>query len=509
MSANRTRHVAVIDIGKTNKRVHIYDESLELVDGKSTSFESVDREGVPWVPSDEIESWLLDTLSTLGSRYGIELISIATHGATFACVDADGELAIPVVDYTHEPGDAFHEEFHQRAGSPEELQRRTATLKLPALLNVAQGVFFFQKTRPEAWARVKHVLFYPQYLAFRLTGKVGADYTYLACHTYLFDFSSLDYSSVADALEIRDRLPGSIEEPGTILGRLDPAVAGRTGLSPATKVTLGVHDSNSSLLPYLIKKPDENLIVNSTGTWCVAMHPEKEVAFADEEIGKAVFYNMSAFRQPVKTSILMGGLEFETYTALLRKRFGMKGLPEFDPRIYRDVVKTAREFILPAVTRGTGQFPDSAARIVDHDEVFALEDVQAGSRVPELFSNTRRAIAVLNLSLAIQTITALERVGLGPGVIVYTEGGFRNNRDYNALLATIAPESSFRLSGMPEATSFGAALLGWAAADDKDIIELGSAFDLEEEEVDGLELPGLGAYLAAFWRHLDTAQPGS
>lgn len=509
MSTNPERYVAVIDIGKTNKKVHIYDESLDLVDGKSASFESVEREGVPWVPSDEIETWLLDSLSELNSRYPIELISIATHGATFACVDADGALAIPVVDYTHEPGDAFHDEFYRLAGSPEELQRRTATLKLPALLNVAQGVFFFQKTRPEAFTRVKHVLFYPQYLAFRLTGKVGADYTYVACHTCLFDFSALDYSFVADALEIRDKLPESIEQPGTILGRLDPAVAGRTGLSPGVQVTLGVHDSNSSLLPYLIKKPDENLIVNSTGTWCVAMHPEKKIAFADEEIGKAVFYNMSALRQPVKTSILMGGLEFETYTTLLRERFGMKGLPEFDPNTYRDVVKTAREFILPAVARGTGQFPDSAARIVDHDEVFTLEDVQSGSRAPELFSDTRRAIAVLNLSLAIQTITALERVGLGPGVTVYTEGGFRNNRDYNALLATLAPESSFRLSGMPEATSFGAALLGWAAADGRDLMDLGSAFGLEEEQVGGFEISGLDSYLEAFWRHLDAGRPGS
>ena len=504
MSDPQGTYVAVIDIGKTNKKVHIYDETLALVDGGSKSFESVEQDGVPWVPSDQVETWLFDTLSALGSRYPIELISIATHGATFACVDADGELAIPIVDYTYEPGDDFHREFYELAGSPDELQRRTATLELPALLNVAQGIRYFQVSRPDAWARVRHVLFYPQYLAFRLTGKIGADYTYAACHTYLFDFSTLDYSSVADALQIRPLLPDTIREPGTILGRIDPAVAGRTGLSPATQVTLGIHDSNSSLLPYLIKKPDEDLIVNSTGTWCVAMHPEDRVAFADEEIGKAVFYNMSAFRRPVKTSILMGGLEFETYTTILKQRFGMTSLPDFDPHIYRDVVKTAREFILPAVAPGTGQFPDSVARVVDHDEIFTLEDVRSGKRVPELFSNTRRAVAVLNLSLAIQTITALERVGLVPGVTVYTEGGFRNNRDYSALLATLAPESSFRLSGMPEATSLGAALLGWAATEGVDVTRLATRFDLVEEQVGLIEISGLDAYVRAFWRHLAT-----
>ncbi len=502
--SDRGTYVAVIDIGKTNKKVHIYDETLALVDAASKSFESAAQDGVPFVPSDQVETWLLDTLSALGSRYPIELISIATHGATFACVDTDGELAIPIVDYTFEPGAELHKGFYELAGPPDELQRRTATLELPALLNIAQGIRYFQVSRPDAWARVRHVLFYPQYLAFRLTGKIGADYTYAACHTYLFDFSALDYSSVADALEVRSLLPATIREPGTILGRIDPAVAGRTGLSPATRVTLGIHDSNSSLLPYLIKRPDEDLIVNSTGTWCVAMHPEDHVAFADEEIGKAVFYNMSAFRRPVKTSILMGGLEFETYTTILKQRFGMASLPDFDPDVYRDVVKTAREFILPAVAPGTGQFPDSVARVVDHDEVFMLEDIRSGARVPELFSNTRRAVAVLNLSLAIQTITALERVGLVPGVTVYTEGGFRNNRDYNALLATLAPESSFRLSGMPEATSFGAAVLGWAAAEGLDVTELASRFDLIDEPVGTIEVPGLDAYVQAFWRHLVT-----
>jgi len=499
------RYVAVIDIGKTNKKIHIYDESLELVDSRSRSFESVERDGIPWIPSEAVEEWLLDNLSALGAEYEVGLVSIATHGATFACVDESGGLAIPIIDYTYEPGDAFHDEFYETVGSRTDLQRETATLVLPALVNIAQGVYFLQKTQPQAWARVKHVLFYPQYLAYRLTGRLAADYTYAACHTYLFDFSSMDYSRVADRLGIRDLLPESIDDPGKILGRLDPAVAGRTGLSPETPVTLGIHDSNSSLLPYLLKKSDEDFIVNSTGTWCVAMHPAERVEFAEEEIGKAVFYNMSALREPVKTSILMGGLEFETYTEILGERFGMKEYPQFDPNVYRDVVKEAQEFILPAVVRGTGQFPDSVARVIDHDEAFLLEDVQSGRRVPELFSNARRVYAVLNLSLAIQTITALERVGLRPGVTVYTEGGFRNNRDYNALLATLAPEAGFRLSGMPEATSFGAALLGWATLSGESLESLAGTFEIEEERVAGFEVPGLSEYVAGFWRRLETS----
>lgn len=502
MSERETGHVAVIDIGKTNKKVHIYDDRLELVDARSATFESVERDGVEWVPSLAVEEWLLDSLSALGSRHRIDLVSITTHGASFACVDEAGELAIPIIDYTHEPGGDFHDRFYAVAGAPDDLQRSTATLKLPALLSVAKGIYFFQTAMPGAWAKVARILFYPQYLGFRLTGAIGADFTYVACHTYLFDFETMDYSSVADALGIRELLPASIDDPGTILGRIDPAVAGRTGLSPETRVALGIHDSNSSLLPYLIKRADEDLIVNSTGTWCVAMHPEQSVSFASDEIGKSVFYNMSAFRQPVKTSILIGGQEFETYTTILRERFGMQGFPPFDPAVYADVVRDSQEFILPAVVPGTGQFPDSRARVVDHGTVIRLEELESGASLPGFFADTNRAYAVLNLSLAIQTITALERVGLAPGVTVYTEGGFRNNRDYNALLATLAPESTFRLSGMPEATSFGAALIGFALIEGRSPAELGDRFELAVERVDAVSIPGIERYVAAFWEHL-------
>jgi hypothetical protein len=96
--------------------------------------------------------------------------------------------------------------------------------------------------------------------------------------------------------------------------------------------------------------------------------------------------------------------------------------------------------------------------------------------------------------LAIQTRVALNRVGLAAGTTVYTEGGFRNNGDYNSILATLCPEASFALSGMDEATSFGAALLGWATLDDRPLHDLADTIDLVREPVQRIDLPGLERY---------------
>lgn len=495
--------VAVVDIGKTNKKIHIYDRNLEMIDSCSTSFEPFIRDGVSFERTDELMEWLLDNLSRLASVHDIQVIATSCHGASFACVDENGELAVPVVDYTFEPGGDFHERFYDVAGDKNVLQRETATLELKALVNPGKGIFFLKSTFPEEFARTQSIVMYDQYFALKLSGDLVADPTYLACHTYLFDHESVGYSVVADRLGITDLLPDTIKDPGDVVGLIDPEVAARTGLSPLTRILAGIHDSNASLLPYLIAKPDEDLIVNSTGTWCVAMHPAEAVVFSDDEIGKAVFYNMSVFREPVKTTILVGGLEFETYTTLLKDRFGLDGYPEFNEELYRDVVDEAAEFIFPSVVPGTGQYPDSRARIEDHGETYDLPAVQRGDQSPPLFGNPERAYAVLNLSLALQTATALRRVGLQEGVTVYTEGGFRGNRDYNAILASLCPGARFFLSGMPEATSFGTALLGWAAVEEKPVRSLNDRFRIEQEPVPGADLPGLEAYARLFYERLE------
>jgi len=89
--------------------------------------------------------------------------------------------------------------------------------------------------------------------------------------------------------------------------------------------------------------------------------------------------------------------------------------------------------------------------------------------------------------------------------VVYTEGGFRNNQDYNRILATLHPSCFFRLSGMPEATSFGAALLGWSALEDVPVTSMTDRFELTEEAVAAVELPGIQEYAAAFYEQLEEA----
>jgi len=338
---------------------------------------------------------------------------------------------------------------------------------------------------------------FPQYFGLLLTGRAAAEPTATGCHTHLWDFRHRRYSSVADKLGITPLLPRDMIDPWAVLGTLTPEAVQRTGLDPACVVTAGIHDSNSSLLPYLIKGADD-FVLNSTGTWCVAMRPERKIAFAPEELGTFVFYNLSAFNTPVKTTIVAGGMEFDAWTAVIKARQPGFAFTAFDAARCARIVKERTLFVTPTASAGTGMFPRSVPRVASGRNVYSLADLKADpSRLPRDLPN-EDLYAALNLSLALHTQVGLNRAGAKDGTAVYIEGGFRKNDAYGRLLAALFPASRVAYTGMTEATSFGAALLGKCAVEKRHPRDLSDTFDLAADPVAAAGLSGLAGYASAY-----------
>ena len=497
--------IAVLDIGKTNKKVAIYDDAMNPLAVKKRKIDTIPLDSSDNLEIEDVDtvvSWFLEQLRELGKEYPIKALSVTTHGATVVCVGKDGKPCVPPVAYTNEVDEGVHERFWAAMGNSDDVQTVTATAEIKPLINIGK-LLWYQKDRwPEDFARIDKVLFYPQYFGFRLTGKAAADITYTGCHTYLWDYEKGDWSFVVDKLGIRDALPAKPEAPESELGVISAEVAEATGLAPDTKVTLGIHDSNSSLIPYLITQK-QDFVLNSTGTWCVAMHPTEKVEFVDDELGKMVYYNLSYAGKPVKTSILLGGLEYETYTDALHARHKRNDWPDYDPSMYESILDNPETFILPTVVPGTGQFPDSVARVIDAGETYPVADIIEGRRWPKAFDDYLKAFALVNLSLAIQTRIALLRVDLTPGTEVFIEGGFRQNHNYGALLGALLPDNPLFLTELEEATSYGAALCGKSLLDGVALESLKDYVSLEKKPIQPAELDGLESYVEAFLTHLE------
>jgi hypothetical protein len=160
-------------------------------------------------------------------------------------------------------------------------------------------------------------------------------------------------------------------------------------------------------------------------------------------------------------------------------------LPPYNPALYQKILSEGRLFLLPELTAGSGQFPHSKPRIVEDDKTYAYQDIVTAVRqknsnaLPPSFLNYEVAIATLRISLVQQTLTAFERVGLEPGIEIYTEGGFRKDEAYNMLLSAALPENPVALTDIVEASAFGTAMTAKMAITGKSLAELSDDFSIE------------------------------
>lgn len=415
------RHIAVLDIGKTNAKLALVDgaclSEIAVVTRPNTVIRSAPY---PHFDLDGHWGFFLHHLKAFHATHGIDAISVTTHGAAAVLLAEDGSLATPMLDYEHTGPDdtaaaydAIRPDFAQ-TGSP----------RLPMGLNLGAQIHWLFQRDPTLSTRTAHILTYPQYWGWRMTGEMACDISSLGCHTDLWAPETGQVSTLCDTLQIREKLAPA-RTSFDRLGYVCEAVARATGLAPDTPVVCGIHDSNASLLPHLLGRSGPFSVI-STGTWVIAMAIEGAAVVLDP--ARDTLMNASAFGAPVPSARFMGGREFEII------REGATGLPTEAERarVLRDQV-----MLLPAVVGESGPFKGRTARWTampqtDGERIFAL-----------------------SLYLALMADTCLDLIGArGPCVV---EGPFAANADFLQML--LERRGAIETAASSTGTSIGAALL--------------------------------------------------
>ena len=417
-------HIAVIDIGKTNAK-------LVLVDGESLSEIAVItrpntvRPGPPW-PHYDIEghwAFLLDGLRDFHRVHGVDAISTTTHGAGVALLDADGNLAAPILDYEHSGPDELTEAYNairppfSETGSP----------RSPGGLNIGAQLFWQFYMDPELKAKTDQIVTYPQFWGAKLTGKTATDVTSLGSHTDLWNPHKGTFSSLVDRLGISDKLARTLK-PSDVLGVILPTVATKTGLRPDTPVHCGIHDSNASLLPYVLSETPPFSVI-STGTWVIAMSIGGRSATLNPDLDTLI--NVTALGQPAPSARYMGGREHDLSTG---GTYPAPTAQNLEFVLSNDIM------LMPAVVAETGPFKGHKAAWFG----------------PEPKIGTGERGAAVSLYLALVTAECLSNIGHDGHVIV--EGPFANNALFLEMLAVTTGAGISRAAGTT-GTSAGAAML--------------------------------------------------
>ena len=413
--------VAVIDIGKTNAKVLLMDlaSGAEGVVHKTPNL-VINAPPYPHFDTEVLWAFICASLKSLATHHRIDAISITTHGACAALVDASGGLTLPILDYEHSGPDSLPAYNALRPPFAE-----TGSPRLPGGLNLGAQIYWLAQTYPAEFARTAHILTYPQYWALRLTGVAASEVTSLGCHTDLWNPWAGSFSSLVTQQGWTKLLPPVL--PAAAAFALRPDLAAALGLPAGLPVHCGIHDSNASLLPYL--GGAEAFSVVSTGTWMISMAIGGPALSLDPT--RDVLVNVNAMGGPTPTARYMAGREFDTLT---------QGHFTTPTEADRSAV-LAGIYALPSLHPETGPFPGLR---------FGWE------REPQTLG--QRCLAA-SYYTALMGAECLALIGAqGP---IHLEGPFASNADFAAMLAT-ATGRAVLPAGQSAGTGLGAALLAGA-----------------------------------------------
>ena len=428
----------IFDIGKTNKKLLLFDDRYEVVHQTYTTFAEVgDDDGYLGEDLSALTAWIKDSIQQLAAdeQYLIRGINISAYGASIVNIDTQGELATPFYNYTKPLPDDFYDHFFHRFGDRDHFALSIAS-PVSGMLNSGLQLFYLQQYKPKMASRIKYSLHFPQYLSSLITGKRVSDYTSLGCHTGLWDFQQMNYHRWVEQCGLAGQMA-----PIVRTNQQYYATIGNQRL----KVGVGVHDSSAALLPYMPLSA-EPFILLSTGTWSVSLNPFNSEPLTAHELANGCLCYMNPNGRRIKASRVFLGKEIEYQVDRLASHFGV------DPELFRSLKfdPTLQVVRHHKMLRFRYRFIDP--------ELFGYENSKEDDL--ERFPSFEQAYHHLMDELTdIQVASLRSCLGHTPIPRIYIDGGFSSNDHFTQLLANKLPEFQIMSSSLAIGSSLGAALL--------------------------------------------------
>ena len=419
------RGIAVVDAGKTNTKVILFD-----VNGKplaSRMVASVNHEGPPYRSIDPapLIGLCRTAFSELDAIVPIDVVVPCAHGAALACLASDGSLALPVMDYTSEPPASIIAGYRDIEPPFEEVFGPL----LPMALTHGLQLYWQQKAYPAAFAAVRTVVPWIQYVAYLLCGKLVTEISSMSCQSQLMNVRSNALSSLAHG-QGWDRLFPPFSHAWDVIGDLKPEFRG-AHFQGEGRVLAGVHDSNANYLRYLAGGQTKFTLL-STGTWIIGFDTQARVETLNRE--KDMVSNTDVFGKLVACCRFFGGKEFEVLGA------GAPGDVASLQAVQKLIDRAT--LALPSFSDGGGPVPHVGGK----GRIIGEAPATAGDKA-----------SLASLYCALMVSESLDAIGSHHDIIV--DGPFSKNMIFLQVLAQLRGGQEVKASDLRDGTTAGAACL--------------------------------------------------
>ena len=426
--------IVIFDVGKTNKKLFLFDENYKIVFERSARFlETFDEDGDPCENLESLRLSVFDSLREVLKRkeFEIKAINFSSYGASFVYIDEYGKPLAPLYNYLKPYPEALKNEFYAKYGGETAISAATASPILDSL-NSGMQLYRIKKERPDLFKQIKYALHLPQYLSYLVSGVEYSDLTSIGCHTQLWDFTKNAYhdwvmqegidSKLAPIAAASDVFPA--EFPGNLY-----------------KVGIGLHDSSAALIPYLTSF-HEPFVLISTGTWSITMNPFNNTPLQPEDLERDCLCYLHYQGKPVKSSRIFAGYEHDQQVKRI-SAFFKQGISKYKNMIYD--ARIIDELLEERKSRKE-KAPEN-----NKVSAFAARDLAS-------FSSDTKAYHQFMLDLVVQQKASSSLV-IGKEVKrIFVDGGFSKNSIFMNLLARVFPDVEVFAASMAQATAIGTAL---------------------------------------------------
>ncbi len=233
-----------------------------------------------------IEKLISDILAGLrkaASEQKPDAVAVDTWGVDYVLLDKENRLMADPVCYRDPRTAGLSDEFTAAFGR-EKLQLLTGIQIMD--INTLFQLYAEKKADPKYAAKAEHLLFTPDYIAFRLCGKLANEFT-IASTSQMLDCSKETWSpELLELAGLPKRCVKPLTRPGTVLG--DAGYSGIPELAGVPFVMVGSHDTASAVAASPASGSDWAYI--SSGTWCLTGIESKK-ALATKRAAELNFTN--------------------------------------------------------------------------------------------------------------------------------------------------------------------------------------------------------------------------
>lgn len=432
---NSTKIIAIFDVGKTNKKLVLFDEQYKLVYEENKQLaETNDEDGFACEDVIALTKWVKSSFDQLlaQKKFDIKAVNFCAYGASFVYLDEELNVMPPLYNYLKLYPPELQKKFYDDYGGESFIARQTAS---PILGNLNSGMQLYRLKyeKPGIFKKIKWALHLPQYLSYILSAAIQSDITSIGCHTNLWDFQYNKYHPWVSHEGLDVKLPPVLSCNAIAGYALDKIPAG-----------VGLHDSSAALIPYMATF-NEPFILLSTGTWCISLNPFNHSQLTNSDLAQDCLCYLSYEGKPVKASRLFAGYEHDQQV----KRLSLYYNKPYD--YYTSVLYTPG--IFDKLKPGGNKIQKAGDGLMTAQSVFAGRDLA-------VFPNYEEAYHQLISDIISQQIKSTNLVLKGTSVKrIFVDGGFSKNVIYMHLLAETFPGIGVYAASVPQASALGAALV--------------------------------------------------